>query len=173
MAAFPAECFSEWHGGDGETTLNGRKGDCTGVCQGRVGNCILYFMYRYICELSLQHNLSDYTSNLWRKHGWTRPSKAYRRVITLIRLIEYFPENSAVEICFDANHWPVGHFCLVCGSTRTVEFPNRKPCLADGEATRRTSPYGWELSSSQRKPACRSGLSRSIRCRQALKEPPA
>ena len=54
------------------------------------------------------------------------PGKAHREGITLITLMEMFPDEEAATKWFEAYVWPTGRCCGHCGSTRTVEASHRK-----------------------------------------------
>ena len=54
------------------------------------------------------------------------PGKAHREGISLITLMEMFPDEEAATKWFEAYVWPTGRCCGHCGSTRTVEASHCK-----------------------------------------------
>ena len=54
------------------------------------------------------------------------PGKAHREGITLLALMDMFPDEEAATKWFEAYVWPTGRCCGHCGSTRTVEASHRK-----------------------------------------------
>ena len=57
---------------------------------------------------------------------YAAPGKAHREGISLITLMEMFPDEEAATKWFEAYMWPEGRCCGHCGSTRTVEASHRK-----------------------------------------------
>ena len=57
----------------------------------------------------------------------TAPGKAHRDGISLMGLLELFPDEDSATQWFEAQVWPAGRCCGHCGSTRTKEVPNAKP----------------------------------------------
>ncbi len=55
------------------------------------------------------------------------PGKSDRKGISLIRLMEMFPDEDTAVQWFESVQWPEGRCCGHCGSTATKEVPNRKP----------------------------------------------
>jgi len=56
------------------------------------------------------------------------PGKAHREGITLIELMDMFPDEAAATKWFEDVMWPNGErHCGKCGSTRTRTVPNAKP----------------------------------------------
>ena len=55
------------------------------------------------------------------------PGKSDREGVTLIQLIEMFPDEDTATAWFEAQVWPEGRCCGHCGSTHTSETPNAKP----------------------------------------------
>ena len=57
------------------------------------------------------------------------PGKAYREGISLIELFDMFPNDITAEKWFESVRWPTpeSRHCPKCGSTNTMEKPNRKP----------------------------------------------
>ena len=55
------------------------------------------------------------------------PGKHYRKGITLIELMQMFPDEEAATRWFESVIWPNGRKCRKCGSERTREVPNAKP----------------------------------------------
>ena len=55
------------------------------------------------------------------------PGKAHREGITLVQLMDMFPDEATAAKWFEAQVWPEGRCCGHCGSTNTREVPNAKP----------------------------------------------
>ena len=55
------------------------------------------------------------------------PGKADREGISLIEVMDMFPDEAGATKWFEANVWPTGRCCGHCGSTNTREVPNAKP----------------------------------------------
>ena len=54
------------------------------------------------------------------------PGKSYREHLSLIELMDMFPDEAAATAWFEGIYWPDGRCCGHCGSTRTVEASHRK-----------------------------------------------
>ncbi len=64
------------------------------------------------------------------KHAMSKkgPGKAHRAGVTLVQLMDMFPNEAAAVAWFEAAIWPDGErFCGHCGCFRTSEVPNAKP----------------------------------------------
>ena len=55
------------------------------------------------------------------------PGKHFRECLSLVELIEMFPDDAAAERWFTKNRWPDGVYCPMCGSVNIQERPTRKP----------------------------------------------
>ena len=55
------------------------------------------------------------------------PGKSYREGVSLIQLMEMFPDEDTATQWFEAQVWPQGRCCGHCGSLNTSETPNAKP----------------------------------------------
>ena len=55
------------------------------------------------------------------------PGMAHREGISLIALMELFPDEETATKWFESTVWPEGRCCGHCGSTRTNEVPKAKP----------------------------------------------
>ena len=55
------------------------------------------------------------------------PGKSDREGISLIELMEMFPDEETAVQWFESIYWPEERCCGHCGSTKTKEVPNRKP----------------------------------------------
>ena len=55
------------------------------------------------------------------------PGKAHREGITLVQLMDMFPDEAAATQWFEKVVWNGTRCCGHCGSTRTSEVPNAKP----------------------------------------------
>ena len=55
------------------------------------------------------------------------PGKHFREGLSLVELIEMFPDDAAAERWFTKNRWPDGVYCPACGSLNIQERPTRKP----------------------------------------------
>ena len=53
--------------------------------------------------------------------------KNFRKGISLIDLMNMFPDENAAREWFESVRWPDGRVCARCGSDRTREVPNAKP----------------------------------------------
>ena len=53
--------------------------------------------------------------------------KNFRKGISLIDLMNMFPDENATRVWFESVRWPEGRVCAHCGSDRTREVPNAKP----------------------------------------------
>ena len=47
--------------------------------------------------------------------------------MTVIQLLQKFPDDASAERWFEEQRWPEGRFCPDCGSTNIAEVANRKP----------------------------------------------
>ncbi len=58
----------------------------------------------------------------------TDPGKSHRPGISLVQLVEIFPDEKSALEWFESIRWPEGvRDCGRCGSTNTHETPNAKP----------------------------------------------
>ena len=57
----------------------------------------------------------------------TASDKAFRKGISLMELMEMFPDEATATAWFEAQMWPDGRCCGHCGSTKTREVPSAKP----------------------------------------------
>ena len=55
------------------------------------------------------------------------PGKSDREGLTLIQVMDMFPDESAATRWFESVVWPTGRCCGKCGATNTTEVPNAKP----------------------------------------------
>ena len=55
------------------------------------------------------------------------PGRSHRNGMTVMELLDKFPDDATAEAWFEAQRWPEGRFCPDCGSTNTVVVANRKP----------------------------------------------
>ncbi len=55
------------------------------------------------------------------------PGKAYRKGLTLLALMEMFPDEAAATCWFETVIWDGQRVCGKCGSSKTREVPNGKP----------------------------------------------
>lgn len=55
------------------------------------------------------------------------PGRSHRIGMTVMELLDKFPDDATAEKWFEAERWPNGRFCPDCGSTNTVAVANRKP----------------------------------------------
>ena len=55
------------------------------------------------------------------------PGKAHREGMTVVELMDLFPDEAAATAWFEAVLWGDERHCGHCGSTRTKEVPNAKP----------------------------------------------
>ena len=55
------------------------------------------------------------------------PGKSHREGISLMQLVEMFPDEASAVRWFEAIHWPDERHCGHCGSTETKPVPNAKP----------------------------------------------
>ena len=55
------------------------------------------------------------------------PGKAFREGVSLMELMDLFPDEQAATRWFERIDWPDGRCCGHCGSTHTSETPNAKP----------------------------------------------
>ncbi|MCY3827314.1 MAG: IS1595 family transposase [Candidatus Dadabacteria bacterium] len=61
------------------------------------------------------------------KATFKAPGKAHREGITLLELLEMFPDEETATRWFESIIWGDDRFCGKCGSTETKEVPNAKP----------------------------------------------
>ena len=54
------------------------------------------------------------------------PGRHYREGITLMQLVDMFPDEAAARTWFEGLVWPDGRYCPRCGSTRTHEASHAK-----------------------------------------------
>ena len=59
-----------------------------------------------------------------RKKG---PGRSEREGLSIIQLLELYPDDASAEAWFIAQRWLNGRFCPDCGSINTAECKNRKP----------------------------------------------
>ncbi|MXW19196.1 MAG: IS1595 family transposase [Gammaproteobacteria bacterium] len=59
-----------------------------------------------------------------RKKG---PGRSDRLGLSIVELLDRYPDDASAEAWFIAQRWPNGRFCSDCGSTNTVECKDRKP----------------------------------------------
>ena len=55
------------------------------------------------------------------------PGRSHRNCMTVMELLDKFPDDATAEAWFEAQRWPEGRFCPDCGSTNTVGVASRKP----------------------------------------------
>ena len=56
------------------------------------------------------------------------PGRAHREGLTVIELLQMFPDDATAERWFEEQRWgTTGRFCPACGSLDTYEVKNRKP----------------------------------------------
>ncbi len=55
------------------------------------------------------------------------PGRSYRKGMTVMELLQMFPDNTSAETWFEEQRWPDGRFCPDCGSVNTVPVKTRKP----------------------------------------------
>ena len=56
------------------------------------------------------------------------PGKSHRKGITVVDLLQMFPDDSAAEAWFEAQRWPNGErFCPDCGSVNYAIISSKKP----------------------------------------------
>lgn len=55
------------------------------------------------------------------------PGRSYRKGISLIELMEMFPDEQSAADWFESIFWPNGRCCGHCGGTRTSETPHGRP----------------------------------------------
>ena len=60
-----------------------------------------------------------------KKH--TAPGKSSRKGITIIDLLDMFPDEETAVNWFEEVRWPNGRYCPHCGSVRTFPKPSKKP----------------------------------------------
>ncbi len=59
--------------------------------------------------------------------AYQAPGKAHREGLSLIQIMDMFPDEATATKWFESQVWPTGRCCGHCGSTRTREVPNAKP----------------------------------------------
>ena len=55
------------------------------------------------------------------------PGKSDREGLSLVQLMDMFPDEAAATKWFEAQVWPTGRACGKCGSIDTYEIPSAKP----------------------------------------------
>ena len=55
------------------------------------------------------------------------PGKSFREGLTLIQVMDMFPDEAAATAWFESIVWPTGRCCGKCGATNTREVPKEKP----------------------------------------------
>ncbi len=55
------------------------------------------------------------------------PGRSHRNGMTVIELLQMFPDDVSAEKWFEEQRWPEGRFCMDCGSTNTAVVASRKP----------------------------------------------
>ena len=55
------------------------------------------------------------------------PGRSDRDGLTIIELMDMFPNEMAATKWFESQVWPTGRCCGKCGATNTTEVPNAKP----------------------------------------------
>ena len=55
------------------------------------------------------------------------PGRVHRKGLTVIQLLDMFPDDASAERWLEEQRWPEGRFCPDCGSTNTVACKGRKP----------------------------------------------
>ena len=55
------------------------------------------------------------------------PGKSFREGLTLIQVMDMFPDEAAATRWFESVVWPTGRCCGKCGATNTREVPKAKP----------------------------------------------
>ena len=55
------------------------------------------------------------------------PGKSFREGLSLIDLMDMFPDEAAATAWFEAHMWATGRCCGKCGALNTSEVPNAKP----------------------------------------------
>ena len=55
------------------------------------------------------------------------PGRVYRKGLTVIQLLDMFPDDAPAERWLEDQRWPEGRFCPDCGSTNTAVCKGRKP----------------------------------------------
>ena len=59
--------------------------------------------------------------------GFNAPGKAHREGITILALLDMFPNENAATQWFESQVWAAGRCCGHCGSTATKPVPNATP----------------------------------------------
>ena len=60
-------------------------------------------------------------------NGYKAPGKAHREGISLMEIMDLFPDEAAAAEWFESIVWAGGRCCGHCGSIKTREVPRRKP----------------------------------------------
>ena len=55
------------------------------------------------------------------------PGRVHRKGLTVIQLLDMFPDDASAESWLEEQRWPDGRFCPDCGSINTVACKGRKP----------------------------------------------
>lgn len=55
------------------------------------------------------------------------PGKHYRTGISLVELIDHFPDDAVARAWFEGIRWATGRVCPYCASPKTKPIPNEKP----------------------------------------------
>ena len=55
------------------------------------------------------------------------PGRVHRKGLTVIQLLDMFPNDESAEQWLEEQRWPEGRFCPDCGSTNTAVCKGRKP----------------------------------------------
>ena len=55
------------------------------------------------------------------------PGRAHRKGLTVIQLLDMFPDDASAERWLEDQRWPDGRFCPDCGSTNIAVCKDRKP----------------------------------------------
>ena len=55
------------------------------------------------------------------------PGRVHRKGLTVIQLLDMFPDDASAERWLEEQRWPEGRFCPDCGSTNTAVCKGRKP----------------------------------------------
>ena len=55
------------------------------------------------------------------------PGKSFRKGLTLIEVMDMFPDEATATEWIESVVWPTGRCCGKCGATNTAEVPNARP----------------------------------------------
>ena len=55
------------------------------------------------------------------------PGRVHRKGLTVIQLLDMFPDDASSERWLEEQRWPEGRFCPDCGSINTAVCKGRKP----------------------------------------------